>query len=51
MESKYKYDIRNQRVKLHINDVLSRKFYEKSFSRSLEGATGGSKRDYETVQN
>ena len=30
-EPKYKYDIRNQRVKLHINNVLSRMFYEKNF--------------------
>jgi hypothetical protein len=40
IQSKYKYDIRNQRVKLHINDMLLRMFY-KNFFRSLGGPQGG----------
>ena len=51
MQSKYKYDIRNQRVKLYINDVLSRIFGEKSLFWFLRGTTGRWQDDQEMVRN
>ncbi len=39
-QSKYKYDIRNQRKKSHKNDMLLEIFDEKNFFRVLGGTTG-----------